>query len=157
MPRAWPTGPTSSSLIAAPAGQWPPKTARSARPTKTQAASRPEAASRGHRLRRASARITALSGIPAVARVQPELAHLAFSLRGRAARRILVRGCGWLAGRGRCRAVARRVVWAVLVIVGGRGWEYGRGLPVTPSARGMRARNLAWRGDSDLRVASCCR
>jgi hypothetical protein len=39
----------------------------------------------------------------------------------------------------------------------GRGWEDGRGLPVTPSARGMRARNLAWRGDLDLRVASCCR
>ena len=49
------------------------------------------------------------------------MAHLAFSLRGRAARRILVRGCGWLAGRGRCRAVARRVVWADLVIVGGAG------------------------------------
>jgi hypothetical protein len=61
----------------------------------------------------------------------------------------LVRGCGLRAGAGRCRFVAWVGGLAVLVIVGGWGWEYGSGLPVTPSARGMRARNLAWRGDCD--------
>ena len=47
------------------------------------------------------------------------------------------RGCGLPAGTGRCRSVARWAVWAVLVFVGGRGWEHGCGLPVTPSARGI--------------------
>jgi hypothetical protein len=55
----------------------------------------------------------------------------------------LVRDCGWVAGPGRCRSVARGWAGVILVIMGGRGWEYGRGLPVTPSARGMRARKFS--------------
>jgi len=43
---------------------------------------------------------------------------------------------------------------ADLAFTGGHGLGDERGLPVTPSANGMRARKLAWRGDLDLRVAS---
>ena len=50
-----------------------------------------------------------------------------------------------------------QAVWAVVVIVGGRGWEDECGLPVTPSARGMKARKFSLARGPDLRVASCCR
>ena len=69
----------------------------------------------------------------------------------------LVWGCGLPAGGSRCRSVVRFLAGvADRVVRGGRGWDDGRGLPVTPVPLGMRARARAWRRDLDLRVASCC-
>jgi hypothetical protein len=88
----------------------------------------------------------------------PELAQFSlFAGRSRCPEN-LVRGCGLVGGAGRCRLVVLLARQGVLIwpLRGGPGWEEGRGLPVTSSARGMRARKLAWRGKLDLRVASCC-
>jgi hypothetical protein len=74
---------------------------------------------------------------------EPDLAQLSLLAARSRCPENLVRGCGRVAGPGRCRSVARLVGWADLAIAGGRGWEYGRGLPVTPSARGMRARKFS--------------
>lgn len=77
----------------------------------------------------------------------PSWANLAFSPgRSRCPENLCGAAGEWLA---RVAAALWRGGWsgAVLVTVGGRGWENECRLPVTPGARGMRARNLAWRGD----------
>ena len=63
----------------------------------------------------------------------------------------LARGCGLAAGRGRCRSVGGWLrglgVWVA---------RMGAGCPCPRRICGMRARDLAWRRDLTLRVASCC-
>jgi hypothetical protein len=56
------------------------------------------------------------------------------------------------AGGVRCRCVVRRAVWVVLVFGRWQSREDGCGLPVTPSARGMRARKFSLVRGPDLRV-----
>ena len=80
---------------------------------------------------------------------------------GRAAPRIWrgLRVVGWRRSLPLCGAVlvrGGRGLAVIRAVRGGRGWEDRRGLPVTPSFLGMRARWKAWRRDLDLRVASCC-